>query len=392
MILVFTCKRDEQLVPVAGFTYTITTECAVPAEVQFTNQSLYATIYRWNFGDSSDVVYAENPTHSYNHEGIYTVELISYGRGGMNIETEVVYVVRIPQINFTTNDTIVNSGDTVHFTAQLTSGVLPSSWFWTFGDGITSTLQNPTHVYTYSGIYDVTLTAVNACGSTYVEKKQYIMVNSTAAAPVVNFIADHVFVIVGQPVNFTDLSTNNPTLWNWTFQGGVPMNSNIKNPVNITYSTPGIYDVALTASNQYGSNTNTKTGYITVLGYTPTTALIKKITVKQMPFLTPLVNLYYKITDFTPTTYINARMQALWYISQANLPVFWDIIPAFQISLLDHVYKIELWNRKGGQQYDVFINFVQFNLNNFTTPPDAYPAVINLTQNQLSIDIEIQWQ
>ena len=61
-------------------------------------------------------------------------------------------------------------------------------------------------------------------------------------------------------VSFTDTSTNSPTSWSWNF--GDTNTSQAQNPSH-TYGTVGLYTVALTATNQYGSNTNTKSNYVT---------------------------------------------------------------------------------------------------------------------------------
>jgi PKD repeat protein len=86
----------------------------------------------------------------------------------------------------------------------------------------------------------------------------------TVAAPVANFSASTTTITAGGSVNFTDLSTNIPTGWAWTFTGGNPSTSSVQNPSNIVYPNPGTYPVSLTASNASGNDTETKTGYITV--------------------------------------------------------------------------------------------------------------------------------
>jgi uncharacterized repeat protein (TIGR02543 family) len=83
------------------------------------------------------------------------------------------------------------------------------------------------------------------------------------APPVADFTADKTTVEVGNSVQFTDLSTNTPTSWSWTFNGGTPSSSTNQNPL-ITYNTIGTYTVSLTVSNAVGSDTETKTNYITV--------------------------------------------------------------------------------------------------------------------------------
>lgn len=87
--------------------------------------------------------------------------------------------------------------------------------------------------------------------------------NSQTGIPVSNFSASAVFVCVGDPVQFTDLSQNNPTSWKWTFQGGSPTTSTQQHPV-ATYKFPGKYDVILKASNEYGSEMMGKISAITV--------------------------------------------------------------------------------------------------------------------------------
>ncbi len=80
-------------------------------------------------------------------------------------------------------------------------------------------------------------------------------------APVANFSGTPTSGLKSLAVSFTDASTNTPTSWSWAF--GDSATSTAENPSH-TYSTGGAYTVALTATNAGGSNTNTKTGYVTV--------------------------------------------------------------------------------------------------------------------------------
>lgn len=81
--------------------------------------------------------------------------------------------------------------------------------------------------------------------------------------PVADFSADVTSVQVGDTVAFTDLSLNNPSSWEWSFQGGTPETSNEQNPA-VLYETPGVFDVSLTVSNEFGSDTKTVGNYIHV--------------------------------------------------------------------------------------------------------------------------------
>ncbi|MFC2101869.1 T9SS type A sorting domain-containing protein [Bacteroidota bacterium] len=84
------------------------------------------------------------------------------------------------------------------------------------------------------------------------------------SAPAADFEADKTTVPVGCGINFTDLSIGVPTSWQWTFEGGTPASSTLKNPADIVYSATGTFQVKLLASNEAGSDSLTKVGYITV--------------------------------------------------------------------------------------------------------------------------------
>jgi ELWxxDGT repeat protein len=177
-----------------------------------------------------------------------------------------------PVANFSASNTSPSAGSTINFTDLSTN--TPTSWSWSFtgGSPATSTSQNPTNIlYNTPGCYQVTLTATNAYGSDPEVKTCYINVLNPALAPVANFVASNTGVAVGGSINYTDLSTNSPTSWSWSFPGGSPATSTLQNPTGITYSTAGVYNAVLTATNANGSNTMTKTNYITVQNYcTPT--------------------------------------------------------------------------------------------------------------------------
>lgn len=81
--------------------------------------------------------------------------------------------------------------------------------------------------------------------------------------PSANFSVSSSFINIGESVQFTDLSLNNPTTWSWTFEGGNPASSSLQNP-NITYDTPGTFNVQLVVSNSAGSDTKLLSGFISV--------------------------------------------------------------------------------------------------------------------------------
>jgi serine protease len=83
------------------------------------------------------------------------------------------------------------------------------------------------------------------------------------APPNANFTASATSTCTNTPVQFTDMSTNNPTSWSWVFPGGTPASSTQQNP-SVTYASPGTYSVTLYATNSNGTSTYSQNNYITV--------------------------------------------------------------------------------------------------------------------------------
>ncbi len=82
--------------------------------------------------------------------------------------------------------------------------------------------------------------------------------------PVTDFTASEMLITPGCSVNFTDESVCEVSSWQWTFEGGTPAYSADQNPQDIIWNNPGTYSVSLTTNNSWGSDTETKTGFITV--------------------------------------------------------------------------------------------------------------------------------
>lgn len=165
-----------------------------------------------------------------------------------------------PGANFTGSPTSGNAPLTVQFTD--TSSGSPTSWSWNFGDGGTSTLQNPSHTYNAANTYSVTLTASNGGGSNTFTRTNYITVTASTPAPTANFTGSPTSGNSPLTVQFTDTSTGGPTSWSWDFGDGTT--STAQNPSH-PYG-PGTFTVKLTAANAGGPNTFTRTDYINVTG------------------------------------------------------------------------------------------------------------------------------
>ncbi|MEN8157734.1 MAG: discoidin domain-containing protein, partial [Bacteroidota bacterium] len=104
----------------------------------------------------------------------------------------------------------------------------------------------------------------NGAELAYGEVEDYTLTiaDLSAEVPVADFSSDITAVCAGGTVQYADLSTNTPTEWSWTFEGGTPATSNLRSPV-VTYETAGTYDVSLTAGQVSGSDDESKTDYLT---------------------------------------------------------------------------------------------------------------------------------
>ena len=162
-----------------------------------------------------------------------------------------------PGAGFTANPTSGLSPLTVQFTS--TSSGSPDHWLWEFGDGTTSTGQNPVHTYVADGTYSVALTVGNPVGRDYMTRTDYIRVGPI---PIISFTANQTYGIAPLPVRFTDTSSGSPASWSWDFGDGG--SSTAQNPVH-TYGTPGTYPVSLAATNNYGTGTGSMPDAIRVL-------------------------------------------------------------------------------------------------------------------------------
>ncbi|MGV8130300.1 MAG: PKD domain-containing protein, partial [Methanolinea sp.] len=172
----------------------------------------------------------------------------------------------------------------------------PTSWLWNFGDGATSTEKNPCHTYISPGIYSVTLTVTNACGSDTLTRHDYII--ATNQPPVASFTANKTMGNPPLSVQFTDTSSGEDIAsWAWNFGDGGT--STEPNPM-YTYQNPGLYSVTLTVGNDGGTNSTTKTDYIRVFQNVPVADFIAEPTSGT----SPLVVQFHDITPGTPTTFL----------------------------------------------------------------------------------------
>ena len=152
--------------PVANFSYQ---NGCVGSPISFTNTSTTVvgniTGSQWNFGDGTNST-IQNPSHIYTAPGIYSVNLtVSTGGGCVDTIVKLITISPPPVADFTYTQPC--RGTPVQFTSNSTvpGGVL-SSWEWDFGNGQTSTLQNPSMNYGSATTYNVALIVTSSYGCT----------------------------------------------------------------------------------------------------------------------------------------------------------------------------------------------------------------------------------
>ena len=214
------------------------------------------TGWAWDFGDGG-ISNAQNPTHTYIGSGTYTATLtITASTGCVSTYSGNVSVNPLPVANFTSLNSCQNSTSTFTDLSSVSTGNI-TSYNWSFGDGGTSTTQNPIHSYTTNGNFNVTLQVTTAGGCT----NSITQPITVYPLPVASFTGTT--VCVGSATSFTNTSTISSggiTGTSWSF--GDLTTSTSTNPTH-TYSTSGTFNVTMIVTSSNGC-TDTITQPVTV--------------------------------------------------------------------------------------------------------------------------------
>jgi PKD repeat protein len=203
---------------------------------------------------------------------------------------------------------------TVTFSDLSTGG--PTNFSWTFGDGGVSTLSSPVHTYPTAGVYTVSLAVSGAGGVSTNTKVGYIVITNPPP-PVADFTGTPATGPYPLAVAFTDQSAGQRNAWAWNFGDGGSSTS--QNPTRV-YGTAGVYTVSLTASNPGGSNTVTKTGYITTTN-PPTAVEVLRLRASAISGVTNGGNVATWMATAGPNaTQTNVVKQPVWVNSAPDLP------------------------------------------------------------------------
>lgn len=182
----------------------------------------------------------------------------NYPFGGENLAIDGF---RLTKEDASAAETIhIFEGEKIQF-VSLAKGI-PDATEWKFPGSAseTSTDPNPTVTYNKAGTYDVSLTVRRGEESDVMERKGFVVVAQKAPTALIGLPEEGyespwvgVFVPTDVPVTFRDLSTGNPTEWNWVFQYADKETSNEQNPT-VTFVKKGTVSVGLTAKNAAGQS------------------------------------------------------------------------------------------------------------------------------------------
>jgi len=207
--------------------------------------------YQWDFGDGNTST-AISPCHNYSANGVYPVTLTATDNGGcVSTMTDSSSIsVSMPTANFiadTTNSTCPPLA--VNFNNLSTDTDSLTTYLWDFGDGNTSSIQNPFHIYNVAGSYDVMLIATdaNGCSDTIIFLN-YIIIGGPSASTA---------SIMGSgciPLNACfSANANNAVTIDWNMGDGNVFSNNLDS-ICYTYNTPGIFYPQVILSDGNGCN------------------------------------------------------------------------------------------------------------------------------------------
>jgi gliding motility-associated-like protein len=234
--------------PVTGF---VTNPVCVGDRTIFSNSTTVPTgsiaSYAWNFGDGQQST-AVNPNHIFQSPGNYQALLTATtDHGCTGTFSRTVAVHALPVVDFSTG---VQGCSPVLFTpgdqSVSTDGII-TGWLWDFGDGDISTDNRPSHYYTTSGNFSVSLTVVSSFGcQAQVTRPGFVTV---FPGPEADFSMNGQATDLNPLVQFTNLSQGY-TAFEWNFGDGQTDDTH-SNPVH-RYDELGSYTITLTTVNSFG--------------------------------------------------------------------------------------------------------------------------------------------
>jgi len=289
--------------PTASFTASPLVGC-VPLNVTFTNTSFTylpssykITSWSWDFGDGTFST-LKNPTHTYFDTATFTVTLIITDESGCKdtlVRTNYISTSG-STADFIASPTLGCAPLTVNFTDQSVSSSPIVSRSWDFGDGSPlNTTENPTHVYSSPGNFDVMLTTTDSVGCVNtMTKLSFIAVPKPNAA-----FTNPPKICLNQPFIFTNTTPDSAVTYAWDF--GDANTSTFKFPVH-SYSDTGIFTVTLIVTDTNGCS-DTATGQIEGIAIPVPNFAVDSIFALCPPLLVQFTDLSTNVNDVIVSWY-----------------------------------------------------------------------------------------
>ncbi len=258
--------------PVANFTYN---ETCLGESVQFTDLSQtngggQITNWEWVFGDPlsgiANTSVLQNPSHTYTLPGTYTILLtVTTSNSCIDTTSRVITITPAPLIDFTFNEGCAN--DTINFVSSTYIDMTTTvNWNWDFGDGTTSSVADPDHIYLTTGIFNVSLTITDITGCTATISHPVSI--SEGPLALFSYTAP---ACSGNEVQFTNMSSAVGSAiikWVWDFGDGNQVTINAPGNPDVThvYATAGNYHVTLTVTNVAGCDASVSNNIVIITG------------------------------------------------------------------------------------------------------------------------------
>ena len=258
--------------PDAGFSIQTFHACA-PFNANFINTSTNSTSVSWQFpGGNPSASFANNPAVSYTQPGVYDVTMTVSNSFGSVTEVfeDIITIDDVPEADFDYS----NIGLTYSFENQ---SLYADQYLWNFGDGTTSTDENPEHTFQIEGTYQVSLETEGFCGENSITK--FITIFNLPTGFIEPGQTEY---CVGDPISFETNFSNNITNYSWEITGPENHNSDEADPV-FYLTTPGLYSVYIEVSNPAGSDSEFLQNYL-IVGEEPVVSFSESINILQVNF------------------------------------------------------------------------------------------------------------
>ena len=334
-----------------------------PFLVQFSDLSTGSpSSFFWDLGNGTTST-QQNPGTIYFNPGLYTVKLIIRNGTAVDslIKTQYIFVSNVPGASFIVSDSVGCSPFLIQFNDLSTAGSgTITSWEWDFGDGTTSSIQSPQHIYSVAGNFTITLKVTNSNGCiTVLTKPGFIHIDPSPLADFTSSSSSGCSPPVS--INFTNTTTGSYSASVWDFGDGT--NSSLTNPSH-NYNAAGTFDVSLIVNNNFGcSDTVSK---VTVIG-----AVSVDFTVPD------------SICEGTPVSFINTSSGSIsssWSFGDGSKSVVANPVKIFNNP---GIFTVKLVNNFGGciDSISKPVTVVQKPIANFTftSPPAGCTTPITVT-------------